>query len=179
MGLKARQDFRVINLWELDVNLVFQDNLVPLLPFVPILKGGGSPELLQRALIQLQQDEELEELESLLAFFASFVLDTGVIQPILRWDMAVLRESPWYQEILLEGENRGLEKGLEQGLEQGRTEEALALVLRQLTRRIGAIAPESEAQIRNLSLEQIEALGEALLDFSDRADLDQWLKDTL
>jgi predicted transposase YdaD len=32
--------------------------------------------------------------------------------------MTVLRESPWYQEILSEGKTLGLERGLEQGLEQ-------------------------------------------------------------
>ncbi len=34
----------------------------------------------------------------------------------MRWDMAVLRESPWYLEIL----QKGVEQGLQQGLQQGR-----------------------------------------------------------
>ena len=63
--------------------------------------------------------------------------------------------------------------------QEAQIEEALSLVLRQLARRLGPIAPETETQIRNLSLPQIEQLGEALLDFSDRADLDQWLADNL
>ncbi len=70
-------------------------------------------------------------------------------------------------------------EALDEGLEQGRSEEAQSLVFRLLNRRVGAIAPETEAQIRKLSLTQIEQLGEALLDFSDRADLDQWLADHL
>lgn len=37
MGLTARQDYRVINLWEVDAELVLQQPLPPLLPFVPIL----------------------------------------------------------------------------------------------------------------------------------------------
>ena len=60
--------------------------------------------------------------------------------------------------------------------QEAQIEEAQVLILRQLNRRVGAITPETETQIRNLSLSQVEALGEALLDFSDRADLDQWLK---
>jgi predicted transposase YdaD len=60
--------------------------------------------------------------------------------------------------------------------DEGRSEEAQSLVIRQLNRRVGAIAIETSARIRALPLEQVEALGEALLDFSDRADLDQWLK---
>ena len=59
--------------------------------------------------------------------------------------------------------------------DDGRAEEAQTLILRQLERRFGAIALETSARVRALPLEQVEALGEALLDFSDRADLDEWL----
>jgi predicted transposase YdaD len=38
-GLRAIQDYRVINLWEVDVNIPFQKPLPSLLPFVPILQG--------------------------------------------------------------------------------------------------------------------------------------------
>ena len=55
--------------------------------------------------------EQLNELETVLAFFATFVLDSGLVQQIMRWDMAVLRESPWYQQILREGEARGRQEG--------------------------------------------------------------------
>ncbi len=49
----------------------------------------------------------VQQLEPLLAFFASFVLDMPLVQQIMRWDMAVLRESPWYHEILSFGEQKG------------------------------------------------------------------------
>ncbi|MFM5889468.1 MAG: hypothetical protein ACKOQS_14470 [Dolichospermum sp.] len=59
----------------------------------------------------------------MLSFFASFVLDIPLVQQIMRWDMIVLRESPWYQQILKEGleagEKQGLELGLATGLQQG------------------------------------------------------------
>lgn len=35
-------------------------------------------------------DEQLSELEALLAFFANFVLDSRLVQQILRWDMVIL-----------------------------------------------------------------------------------------
>ena len=50
------------------------------------------------------------------------------------------------------------------------------LVLRQLSRRFGVLSKGLEAQIQGLSLEQVEALGEALLDFEGMEDLQQWLK---
>ena len=71
-----------------------------------------------------------------------------------------MRESVIYQDILAEGRSEG---------EQ-------SLVLRQLARRIGAIAPATESQIRALSLPKLEELGEALLDFTEASDLDSWLE---
>ena len=176
MGLKVRQDYAVINLWQVEADLIFEMELDALLPFVPVMKGGGTPQFVQRALVELQKNNKLVELESLLGFFASFVLETDVIQQIMRWDMTVLRESPWYQEILKEGESRGLEQGLEKGLEQG-LEQHRSLIIRQLTRKVGSIAPNLTTQIQSLSLEKIESLGEALLDFSQLEDLEQWLEE--
>lgn len=83
-GLKAHQDFHVINLWDEDVAQVFNQNLITLLPFVPILKGGHTEATLNQAIIRLRADKEMAELEPLLAFFASFVLESEVVQRILR-----------------------------------------------------------------------------------------------
>ncbi|MEH2235538.1 Rpn family recombination-promoting nuclease/putative transposase [Nostoc sp.] len=105
-GLRAIQDYRVINLWEVDVNIAFQQPLPSLLPFVPILKGGENESTIREALQILRANEQLNQLETVLAFFATFVLESALIQEIMRWDMTVLRESPWYQEILREGEAR-------------------------------------------------------------------------
>ena len=124
-GLQALQEYRTINLWEIDVEIVFQQPLPSLLPFVPVLKGGGDEAIVQQAVQLLRADEQLSQLEPLLAFFASFVLSTRLVQQIMRWDMAVLQESPWYQEILnkgriegrVEGRREELLLGIELGLE--------------------------------------------------------------
>jgi predicted transposase/invertase (TIGR01784 family) len=59
--------------------------------------------------------------------------------------------------------------------QEGRQEGERSLVLRLLTRRIGNVTPELTAKVQTLSLTQLEALGEALLDFSQPADLVSWL----
>jgi predicted transposase YdaD len=168
LGLQARQDFHVINLWEVDAEMVFEQSLDTLLPFVPILKDGGNQQTVRRALVQLQQNEQLVELESLLAFFASFVLDSELVQQIMRWDVTVLRESPWYQEIRQEGR--------QEDEQRGRTEGEKSLILRQLSRRVGTLPAGVEAQVRALELPRLEALGEALLDFTGMDDLVGWLQ---
>ncbi|GCL36930.1 hypothetical protein SR1949_20360 [Sphaerospermopsis reniformis] len=84
------------------------------------MQGGNREEKLRQAVRELRQDKQLQELEPLLSFFASFVLDIPLVQQIMRWDMTVLRESPWYEEILKEGLQQGEKQGLQQGLQQGR-----------------------------------------------------------
>ncbi len=63
----------------------------------------------------------------------------------------------------------------QQTLEAGAKQEALSLVIRLLNRRLGGLNPDLEAQVRNLPVNQIEDLGEALLDFSNEEDLKNWL----
>ncbi len=174
-GIYAYQGYRVVNLWEVEARLVFERNIQTLLPFVPVLKGGGEEAVVQEALRELRANEELEQLEPLLSFFASFVLELPVVREIMRWDMAVLRESPWYQEILKEGLEQGLQQGLQQGLERGQQQGEAQLVLRLLARRLGTVDESIQEQVRQLSVPQLEALAEALLDFSNLADLQAWL----
>jgi predicted transposase YdaD len=51
-----------------------------------------------------------------------------------------MRESPLYQEII--------QTGMQQGQQR--------IVIRQLTRRIGEVSPQLQAQIQSLSTSQIE-----------------------
>ena len=64
----------------------------------------------------------------------------------------------------------------QEALQEGRQEGEVSLVLRQLARRVGPISADVEARIRALSLPRLEALGEALLDFSEVSDLTAWLR---
>ncbi|ABW27352.1 DUF4351 domain-containing protein [Acaryochloris marina] len=60
--------------------------------------------------------------------------------------------------------------------QQGAEREALSLVFRLLKRRIGDLNPDLEAQVRSLPVNQVEDLGEALLDFNNEEDLKNWLR---
>jgi hypothetical protein len=75
--------------------------------------------------------------------------------------------------------------GYERGKQEGRQEGEQALVLRLLQKRVGELPQEVREQIQGLSLEQLEALSEALLDFNaisqgetaePIADLLNWLQ---
>ncbi len=77
--------------------------------------------------------------------------------------MAVLRESPWLNQMLLESEAMGEVKGEA----KGKLEEEKSLVLRQLVRRVGVVSAELEARVKALALADVEAL----LDLTGREDL--------
>jgi len=110
--VEAQQDYKVIQLSEVDAEVVFRQPLPTLLPFVPIMKNGEQEDVIREAVRLLQRDPLLSELEPLLAFFARFVLSSEVVTEILRWDMAVLRESPWYEEIKQEGIQLGKQEAV-------------------------------------------------------------------
>ncbi|MEH1815296.1 MAG: DUF2887 domain-containing protein [Nostoc sp.] len=61
-------------------------------------------------------------------------------------------------------------------IREAKEEEARSLILRQLNRLVGAIPDTLLSQIQGLSVEQLEALADALLDFSTLADLEEWLQ---
>ena len=65
LGIRAYQDYRVINLWEVEAAIVFEQSLSALLPFVPVLKNGGEATVVQRALNQLRGDLQLLTLPGL------------------------------------------------------------------------------------------------------------------
>lgn len=69
----------------------------------------------------------------------------------------------------------GIAQGMAQGMAQGITEGKEALVMRQIRRRLGAVPAQAAARLPLLSAEQLDELGEALLDFETAADLESWL----
>jgi predicted transposase YdaD len=58
---------------------------------------------------------------------------------------------------------------------EGKQEGQQNLIIRLLNRRLGEIDAALIERIRELSIEQLEGLVEALLDFSVVADLEAWL----
>lgn len=80
-------------------------------------------------------------------------------------------------ELTISWIEEGRKQGREEGREEGRRQEAVLLVSRQIARRLGALDASTRERISRLSLEQIESLGEALLDFSRYEDLETWLRD--
>ena len=79
----------------------------------------------------------------------------------------IMRLEPLYQ--------RDREQAKQEGREEGIIDGEKRLVIRQLNRRIGEIDASLIERVQGLSIEQLENLGEALLDFSNVTDLEAWL----
>ena len=90
---------------------------------------------------------------------------------------ADVTQTRFYQEVLEIGEKKGLQQGVQQGLQQGVQQGEANLTIRQLKRRCGNLTAIQEQKVRSLSISQLESLGEALLDFQNMSDLENWLQD--
>jgi predicted transposase YdaD len=70
---------------------------------------------------------------------------------------------------------RAVQEILEEGREAGRQQEAAALAMRLLIRRLGSLDQSSRETVAALPLPRLEQLAEDLLDFTAPADLEAWL----
>jgi predicted transposase/invertase (TIGR01784 family) len=158
----THHQFRVIRLWEMPSQPLLESK--GLLPFAVLSQSDNRENLLRQISQKIETIESRKEKSNLAAstaIIAGLVLKPPIIQRLLREE--IMKESLMYQEILGEGRQEG---------------EAI-LVLRLLNRRLGQLSPNLLERIRSLSVENLENLGEALLDFQSEEDLKQWFSDSL
>ena len=79
-----------------------------------------------------------------------------------------------YPQVYLDWEAATEARGEVRGEVRGEEKKALSIVLRLLNRRFGLLDEASEAKVRELSVNQLDDLSEAIFDFSVSADLDRW-----
>ena len=170
LGIVAHQDVRVIPVWELDARQVLEEQVTPLIPFLPLMRGSGPTEM--QAGLQHLRERGLVEAEVVMALFASFLMDVSEIAKWMRWDMAVVRESPWYRQILEEGLQVGFQQGLQQGLQQGHRES----ILRLLGLRFDPGSPLLERVARQLAaIEDVDRLRDLLAEAMQTPSLEAFL----
>jgi predicted transposase YdaD len=160
MGLVAHQDFQVVPVWELQAREVLKKGITALVPFSPLMQGGAQEETLQASVRFLREREAGEEAEVALALFASFVMSPERVQQIVRWDMNVIRESPWYNQILQEG------------LQQARRQD----IVRMLEMRFGSHSSDmGTVSERLLTIQDVELLQEMLMEAARTPSLEAFV----
>jgi hypothetical protein len=95
-------------------------------------------------------------------------LSRAEIQTVLHLPETDIKKTRFYQEVFHEGKDIGEKLGGRQG--------RLALLMRQLGRQLSDLTARQRGQIEELSPDNLDALGEALLDFTVAEDLDDWLQ---
>ncbi|MBW4680517.1 MAG: Rpn family recombination-promoting nuclease/putative transposase [Microcoleus vaginatus WJT46-NPBG5] len=166
----TRHRYRVIRLWEQDPEPLLANPA--LLPLACLAKSESPNALLERVALQVARIEEPQQRQNLSAsvtVLAGLRFDEILIDQL--FGERYMQESVIYQRIL----RQGLEQGRQEGREEGRQQGHLAVIMRQIVRRLGAIQPAVLDRLQKLSISQLEELGEALLDFQESSDLIAWL----
>ncbi|NEO09040.1 MULTISPECIES: Rpn family recombination-promoting nuclease/putative transposase [unclassified Moorena] len=155
----TRHEFEVIRLWEQSTQPFLEST--GLLPLAVLTQTPDAAQTLRQVAARVETIPEMRIQSNVAAsagILAGLLLKRDLINQVLRRD--IMEQSVIYQDIKDEGRHEG---------EQ-------SLILRQLLRRIGEVSPEMRSQVQALSLPQLEALGEALLDFTKPDDLDEWMR---
>jgi hypothetical protein len=121
-----------------------------------------------RLLATLRLDRE--KMDLIAGFVDAYLALTAKEELALRWKVAKLPDSKRKASIM-----ELITSYQKEGRREGRIEGERALVQRLLQRRIGPLSPMTAKKISRLNSEALEALAEALLDFTSATDLDHWL----
>jgi predicted transposase/invertase (TIGR01784 family) len=158
-----RAEFEVIRIWEQPTQPFLEST--GLLPLAVLTKTLDKAQTLRQVATRVEAISEQRVQSNIAAsagILAGLILNRDFINQVLRRE--IMQQSviyqEWKEEFLQEGEQLGEAR----------------LILRLLTRRIGDLTPEIRSQIQSLPLAQLEDLGEALLDFREGADLEDWLR---
>ena len=90
------------------------------------------------------------------------------------YDRGVEAEAQRSRELILEAQERLLEA--QRSSQERLLEAQRSFLIRLLTRKIGSMSVNTIDRINSLPIEQLESLGEALLDFGSIDDLTSWLE---
>ncbi len=158
----TRHEFRVIRLWEVPYQPLLDSP--GLFPFAVLSQESNREMVLgevARRIETIGDHTNKNNIAASTAILAGLVLNKNTVSKLLRED--IMKEPVVYQDILSKGEQK----------------QAIKLILPQLNRRFRELAPNIISQVRGLSVEQLEELGEALLDFQTEKDLEKWLNESV
>ena len=162
----TRHEFEVIRLWEQPTQTFLE--ATGLLPLAVLTQTPDTAQTLRQIATRIEAipDQRIQSnVAASTGILAGLLLNKELINQVLRRD--IMQQSVIYQEWR------------EEFLQEGRQEGESALILRLLSRRLGEVTPEQRSQIQSLSINQLEALGEALLDFTKPEDLEEWWRSHL
>ena len=159
----TQHQFNVVKMWEEPTEFFL--NAPILLHFATLTQTQSSDRLLNQVrhqVEQLSEPDQRRQVSSYVQLMAGLKYDKEVVRRL--FSEGIMRESVIYQEIFQAGEAQG----------EARGERRMAV--RVLSRQFGNLSPSLISQLNELSLEQIEALGDVMVNFISLEDLTHWLE---
>jgi predicted transposase/invertase (TIGR01784 family) len=155
---RLNHEFNIIRLWEQPTE-IFQ-RYQGLLPFAVLTNNQDPEETLRQVARQIENIEDKQvqsNVAASTAIISGIALNKEIIQRLLRSE--IMKESVIYQEILLEGEAKGLAKGEAKGLAKGEAK-GLAKASNQIALNMlrSNIAIDLVAKFTGLTLKQVQKL---------------------
>jgi predicted transposase YdaD len=153
-------------------DLLTQENLSPNLALLKLIVTPETEALNQAQQILNSAETETEfrlKLDLIEAILVNKFpkLTIEEVQKMLNLREADVTQTRFYQEVLQRGRLEGFQQ---EGMRQGEAN----VVSRQLIRLCGKLTSSQIKKVRSLSLAQLDALGDALLDFKHLPDLENW-----
>ncbi|MEI6332177.1 MAG: Rpn family recombination-promoting nuclease/putative transposase [Pseudanabaena sp. ELA645] len=146
--------FNVIRIWEQPTEIFRKYQ--GLLPFAALSQTDNPEETLRQVARQIENIEDKQvqsNVAASTAIISGIALNKEIIQRLLRSE--IMKESVIYQEILLEGEAKGLAKGEARGIAKGKAETARQIALNMMHSNISG---DLVAQFTGLSLKEVQKL---------------------
>jgi predicted transposase/invertase (TIGR01784 family) len=137
------------------------------------LEGDEAKSQARRAIERSGRDRAIIDLVSTIMVYKFNNLSREEVDAMLGIE---LEQTRVYRDAKAEGKAEGELIGEARGKAEGTLEGETRMVMRLLNRRLGKKVPAQYLnQIQQLTVMQLEDLGEALLDFTTVADLESWL----
>lgn len=175
-GQQTHQDFQVIRLWELDAQQILTLPNPALLPFVPLMRGGNTGPMLQECAERIRTLPNADELEAFLSMFAGYVMESQLINQILRTSVIVkvLHKLPFFKQVLLP-KLIEYEHNRQEGRQEGQYEMLLKELHYPLAFRFSIPEGHFETQFQRLDLKALEQLYKATFTVSSLAEFEELL----
>jgi predicted transposase YdaD len=137
-------NYDVIKVWELKSKMVFKNKLAGLYALAPLMPDADLNECRERMIEAIRENLISQNAYMCMATFASLIHPKEMVKNMIQDKL--LKESPFYRDVLEEGR----EEGREEGKEEGRGEGMEKTIIAALAARFGSVSDRLSERVHNI-----------------------------